>query len=436
MKKKVILAIIVLIFLVIVGSGFRFRLTSKQTSPLRSQTLDLTPTPKPTPAIPGNVLSNPSFEGDYVSWGNAWNVAPGWVPFSAPANPPYCIAGQPGCIFTCPSNCGDCDPQVYDFGCWICVPEFKANTLQFPERVHSGEKAQQFFFWGREGEGGVYQRARVVPGARVRFTAYLWAWQCADLNGYNSRSDRPATGQMNMRVGIDPTGGVVYTSTNVVWSAPDESRDQWVQLAVEANALSYYVTAFIYSRPDWGWAHYHNNVYADDAVLTITAPLTPTYQVALPDVLKNYNAIPPAHSGPILELVPVSPVVSLGDVVTVTARITNLSRQLIDAEVQLAASDNLEVLEVNPGPFLACTKEMRVLLSPIVFDCAGGPSAGLEGQLFEIVARAVGPGQASIKPLNWTSVFVEFVSIEPDDPDNLGGGIANPVTRGASITIR
>lgn len=287
---------VIVIALVLIVSYFMTQATiyrPQSVSPLaprnRLDAIDPTPTPRPTTSVPGNLIINPSFEGDYSNCGQSCNVADGWEPFAASNNPPPCIAGEPGCYILCPSNCGDCDPNNVSYGCWWCRPEWKAATLQFPERVHAGEKAQQAFCYGRQCEGGVYQQITVTVGARLRFSAFVENWQCANKLGCGGLSDDPPTGAMTARTGIDPTGGTDYASPNVIWSSPNEGRDYYELLTVEAIAQSDRVTVFLYFMPSWEWAHIHNNIYWDDVSLVVLQPMTEHGYIPL--VARN-------HSGP------------------------------------------------------------------------------------------------------------------------------------------
>jgi hypothetical protein len=78
---------------------------------------------------------------------------------------------------------------------------------------------------------------------------------------------------MHMAIGIDPTGGTSAFSPRMVWSEEQNPLDVWVQFQVEAVALGHTVTVFTRSAPVYPTRH--NDVYWDDASLTVTA-LAPT----------------------------------------------------------------------------------------------------------------------------------------------------------------
>jgi hypothetical protein len=174
-----------------------------------------------------------------------------------------------------PVNCGD---SKQGYHCYWMRPEFRDNVAaSFENRVRSGIRSQKYFSFGRMHEAGLYQRVGGIrPGSTVRFSIYIQAWMCSNIDkcGMNGiRSDAPS--DMHLRVGIDPYGGDNPFSPNVVWAPEKEAFDQWVEFAVETQARADTVTVFTHSRPDWGWARVSNDVYLDDASLVVVSP---TYQ--------------------------------------------------------------------------------------------------------------------------------------------------------------
>lgn len=233
-------------------------------------------TPRPTVAVAGNLLVNPSFEGAYVTWGQSTNVAPGWTPWSSSGQNPPCLPETPGCYIPCPQNCIDAHPVEHcktDYGCWWAEAEHKAATLQFPERVHGGEEAQQAFTYGRMGEFGVYQVVTAPVGAALVFSAYVQAWQCFNWQSTeckSGRSDLPD--RMNLRLGIGARGETNPYSPTIVWSNPIESFDHYSPLSVTATAQNITITVFTYARPEWSFARTNNDAYWDDASLVMVSP--------------------------------------------------------------------------------------------------------------------------------------------------------------------
>jgi hypothetical protein len=202
-------------------------------------------------------------------------VGPGWRGWYLDKAPDYVQT---------PVNCGD---SKVGYHCYWMRPEFRDNiAASFANRVHSGFRSQKYFSFGRMHEAGLYQRVGGIrPGSTVRFSIYIQAWMCHDIDkcGMNGiRSDAPS--DMHLRVGIDPYGGDNPFSPNVVWAPEKEAFDRWVEFAVETQARADTVTVFTHSRPDWSWARVSNDVYLDDASLVVVSPTYKPAVVAKPIV--------------------------------------------------------------------------------------------------------------------------------------------------------
>ncbi|MBI4770394.1 MAG: LysM peptidoglycan-binding domain-containing protein, partial [Chloroflexi bacterium] len=160
-----------------------------------------------------------------------------------------------------PSSCGeDQSPKVN------CVafhrPEWR-EAAPYQYRIRSGANAQKYFTFYSVHEAGMYQTVEGLrPGQLLRFTVYLQAWSSGDGSLISSGQD-----SMNLRVGIDPTGGADPFSPAVGWSAPGDSYDAFAPFSVDAVAESTRVTVFTYSRPVYPLQH--NDLYVDDASLTV-----------------------------------------------------------------------------------------------------------------------------------------------------------------------
>ena len=198
-----------------------------------------------------NRVRNPSFEGDYFAWSgiNEIQVAHDWTP--------WWVAQQAS------------DPPEINRR-----PEYKrADGAFYPERVHSGSAAQQYFTFYSTHIAGMYQQVSgVQPGTRLQFSIWGQAWSSSGDNA--SVSTEP--GVINMQIGIDPTGNWDPWAGSVVWSGTYNTYDVWFQLAIEAVAQSDTVTIFMKSAPVYPVKH--NDVYWDDAVLVVVgdAPPNPT----------------------------------------------------------------------------------------------------------------------------------------------------------------
>ena len=189
-------------------------------------------------------------------------VAPGWQAYYLESAPSYV---QP------PSNCSDTPIRP---ACYWMRPRFNyVDSAAFANRVHSGVLAQKYFSDGRMHEAGLMQRVTgLKPGTTLRFSIFMQAWQCFDANACGAkgiRSDQP--GNMHLRVGLDPTGGMDPFSSNVVWSGEQAAFDRWVEFAVQATAKADAVTVFTHSRAEWDFARQNNEVYLDDASLVVAS---------------------------------------------------------------------------------------------------------------------------------------------------------------------
>jgi hypothetical protein len=201
--------------------------------------------------VPTNLLTNPNFEGDYYAWSGIAEaqVAHGWTPWWRSRL--------------------DSDPPAYYY-----KPEYKqANGYIFPNRVHSGAAAQQWFTFFSTHEAGMYQQVfDVSPGSRYRFTIWAQVWSSSENDP--SRSINPA--YPNLQVGIDPTGNWNPYGGSVVWSGTYAYYDAWGQLAVEAIARNHVITVFMRSEPNFPVKH--NDMYWDDAELVAVGQSAPPIQ--------------------------------------------------------------------------------------------------------------------------------------------------------------
>jgi hypothetical protein len=232
-----------------------------------------TPTPQPTAAVPGNLLSNSSFEEPYSSQGaGEVNVAHGWKAWYLDVPP--CKPWKPDCYIPCPSNCMHNGICQKDYGCMWARPEFVPVLYeQYTYRVHTGEAAAKYFSYGRMHEAGFYQQVSgIVPGSPVEFSVWIQTWMCFNYDNcdYGHVSDQPS--DMHLRIGIDPTGGTVPTSTNIIWSPEASAFDHWVYYNMQATAMASTITVFTHSRPEWDYARANNDVYVDDANLVVVGP--------------------------------------------------------------------------------------------------------------------------------------------------------------------
>ncbi len=207
-----------------------------------------------------NLLQNPSFEQPYNSDGAAGN----WVRWHRESSPD---------LF------GDCTNGYHKRPRWGNATDIvlDGSTSQFV--------GNNWDTWA----GGVWQTVNVTPGARYRFS--FWAY------GYGSMAagDPSYAGlNMNIRAGIDPNGSGLWSDSDVVWSAPGNAHDNWVQFVVETTATGDKVTVF--TAADWGVQGVNQcykflNVYFDKAELVELGP--PPTNTPLPPPPATNTPLPP-----------------------------------------------------------------------------------------------------------------------------------------------
>ena len=216
-----------------------------------------------------NLLVNPGFEGEYSTYiypepGHIDCGPTGQV--SRSCNRAQMPAGWH------PRWRADGPPPPDDY---IIMPEFLPSTPDQvnPDRVLSGEKSLHYFSFWSQHEAAVFQQIAVEPGITYCFSAWGHAWSDRNTNDfYSATPDRPLDdGQLYQRVGIDPTGGTVFTATTVLWTDERKQYDFFGLFKIAAMAESPTMTLFLYSRADFPVKH--NDVYWDQAAFTAGSQL-------------------------------------------------------------------------------------------------------------------------------------------------------------------
>ena len=215
-----------------------------------------------------NLIKNPGFEGGFFHWSgiNEIYVAHEWTPWWRERTE----ADPPATFFT---------------------PEYKkADGYIYPNRVHSGVAAQQWFNLYSSHQAGMYQQVSgVTPGVRYRFTIWAHVWSSTEDDPLVSFD--PAF--PNLQIGIDTTGNWSAWDSDVVWSGAHGFYDHWGQLTVEAVAENNVITVFLRSHPNFPVKH--NDTYWDDAVLVAVggAPAPPPPAATSPPLVVTCTT-PPA----------------------------------------------------------------------------------------------------------------------------------------------
>ncbi len=150
-------------------------------------------------------------------------------------------------------------------------PEYNYTDRSY--RVHSGRVAQQYGKSANQDvfEAGIYQ---VVTGTfnisdTIEFTIWGLGWSSTWANKDNERYSDVRDG-LRFKVGIDPTGGASYTSTQIIWSSYADPYDEWRQFVISTTMVhtSTRISVWAYAHPMHSWASW-NQVFWDTANLTV-----------------------------------------------------------------------------------------------------------------------------------------------------------------------
>jgi hypothetical protein len=237
---------------------------------------------------PAHIDPNTTILWNKVQVPNGWSA---WwrSPNADQANPDYFNSFPAYCPdkSTTPSNCVP----------WH-APDFQSTATDpqksGPDRLVAGDNSQKYSSFAAVYEAGLFQTVSgVTPGAVLRFSVSMAAW--SSLENDPSLSNGQAS--MNLRVGIDPTGGGNPFGANVIWSAPQDSFDQFSVFSIEVPAQADRVTVFTYARPVLALPH--NDVYVDEASLSVpgagatsTIEITGTPETATPTVTSTPTRTP------------------------------------------------------------------------------------------------------------------------------------------------
>jgi hypothetical protein len=201
-------------------------------------------------AVPPPV--NTAFEGDQFLQDGAVEVA---VPVGWQA---WWQTGTVQCaLYELLNTGGYCPNQTY------YRPEFEVvnpATMIRGERVLDGSQSVRFFCTYGVCIGGLFQQARVVPGARYVFGGYAFSWCSTDPEFHQdvlhstleTRDD-----QLNCEValGLDPAGGTDWRSPSVQWVAMS-AYDTYTYFETPlVTATGPTMTLFIRGRSLWGFHH-------------------------------------------------------------------------------------------------------------------------------------------------------------------------------------
>ncbi len=209
-----------------------------------------------------SALTNASFDTPYNN-----GVANGWAPWHEERNIDV-----------------DCNTDsMYRRPSWTPEEVGGNNGQLWFDGNRSQHIGNSFATWN----AGVFQTVSVTPGS-YSFSTY--AWGRASQDQYPAASDTSVN--FKVRVGIDPNGAGLWTSSDIIWSAPITPHDNWQQAAIEVATSGDKITVFIaadFAGP--GQCRKHLDIWFDAANLQATSNVVATAtpnQVAT--ATPNWNA--------------------------------------------------------------------------------------------------------------------------------------------------
>lgn len=192
-----------------------------------------TPPPPPPPAnTGGNLLRDPSFEGQYTNRGRA--------DFNIPAEWGAQVVSSPRTY-----EWQNLVPTAFPHRAWVIRDGSTSLNLNKGYATFTVVLSQQ-----------------VSVPANATLEGSVWAWYHTCDPGSQNCDNRS---NPVVRVGIDPTGGTNPFAPGVVWSGNASPQGSWGLVGTQAEAQGGVVTMFIYASQDTPRAI--NELYFDEATL-------------------------------------------------------------------------------------------------------------------------------------------------------------------------
>jgi hypothetical protein len=162
-----------------------------------------------------NLLQNAELAEGFAPYRNdeTLQTASGWAPWWLPARP-----GEP--------SWKDRQPTFDAFA----LDNHTVQRVASPYGTHTA---------------GVWQQVPAAPGNRYELTVMAQAWSSEDEAPGSQRE----ASDVNVQIGIDPTGGLDPSSPLIVWSKPIQPLSYWATLRLVAEAQSNVITVFLRSAP-------------------------------------------------------------------------------------------------------------------------------------------------------------------------------------------
>lgn len=147
---------------------------------------------------------------------------------------------------------GGDNQQVTAVG-WMCWwlpphtddPNWKNRQPAFSNFTIDNRPVQQLSTpWGTH-VGGVWQQVPAAPGNRYELTVEAQAWSSDDA----MPGSRVEASDVNLQIGIDPTGGLDPESPLIIWGPAAQPLSHWETLHLTADAETATITIYLKSAP-------------------------------------------------------------------------------------------------------------------------------------------------------------------------------------------
>ncbi|MCA9901042.1 MAG: hypothetical protein KC433_22800, partial [Anaerolineales bacterium] len=126
------------------------------------------------------------------------------------------------------------------------APDWKNRTPVFSAYTMDDSLTQQLSTpWGTH-EAGLWQQIPSVAGNQYELSVEGQAWSSEDA----SPGSQLEASDVNLQVGIDPTGGLDPTSPLIVWGEVAQPLSHWETVRVQAEAEASIITIFVKSAPN------------------------------------------------------------------------------------------------------------------------------------------------------------------------------------------
>ena len=274
-------------------------------------------------------------------------------------------------------------------------------------RVREGNFAQKWSSTYATHRAGILQQIAVPANSMVTLKAWAQAW--------SSSADNPAVskeGAYALMVGIDPTGGVDWRASTVIWSPANTALDSWVELSVQARAKGDRVT--VYLRGEATYRLKHNDAYFDDVCVSASAPPTPIPLTRAPTRVPTQTPIPTDTPPPTETSTPAStetPTPSPTPSATPTPKQGSIRVFVFEDRNGSGIRDEQE--DPLAGVRIMVANAQRTPVAEHVSD------GNAEGYTFSelppgdyIVTEENPPGYTSTSPIQWAGTLIEGGQLE------------------------